>query len=54
LFLVLRKEYRMRMFQDRVLTSEFRSKRSDAAGGFTTLHGEELGNLASKCCHVIE
>jgi hypothetical protein len=41
----LREEYRLRVFENRVLRRIFGRKREEVAGGCRTLHDEELHNL---------
>jgi hypothetical protein len=43
----LRKERRLRVFENRVLRRIFRSKRDEATGGWRKLYNEELHNLFS-------
>jgi hypothetical protein len=45
--LILRKEYRLRVFEDRVLRKIFGPKRSETIGDWKELHNEELHNLYS-------
>jgi hypothetical protein len=45
--LTSRKEYRLRVFENRVLRKIFGSKRVEVAGGWSKLHNEELHNLYS-------
>ncbi|PNF29483.1 hypothetical protein B7P43_G04554, partial [Cryptotermes secundus] len=45
--LALREEHRLRMFENRVLSRIFRSKRGHVTGGWSKLHYEELHNLYS-------
>jgi hypothetical protein len=40
--LTLRKEYRLRVFENRVLTRIFRTKREEVVGRWRRLHKEEL------------
>jgi hypothetical protein len=42
LFLTLRKEHSLRVFENRVLRTIFEPKREEMAGGWTRLHNEEL------------
>jgi hypothetical protein len=44
-YLTLRKEYRLRVFENRVLRRIFGHKRGEVAGGWRRLHNEELHNL---------
>jgi hypothetical protein len=44
-FSKLRKEHRMRMFENRVLRRIFEPKGDEVAGVLTKLHSEELHNL---------
>jgi hypothetical protein len=46
-FLTLRKEHRLKVFENRVLRGIFGMKRDDVAGGWRKLHNEELCNLYS-------
>jgi hypothetical protein len=43
--LILREEYRLRMFENRVLRRIFGPKRDEVIGGWGKLHNEELHNL---------
>jgi hypothetical protein len=43
--LVSREEYKVRMFENRVLKKIFRPKRDEVAGDWRKLHNEELHNL---------
>jgi hypothetical protein len=43
----LRKEHRLRVFEDRVLRKTFGPKRDDVTGEWRTLHSEKLHNLYS-------
>jgi hypothetical protein len=43
----LREEYRLRLFENRVLRRIFGSKRHEVTGGWRKLHNEELHNLYS-------
>jgi hypothetical protein len=43
--LTLRKEYRLRVFENRVLRRISGPKRDEMRGGFRKLHNEELHNL---------
>jgi hypothetical protein len=43
--LTLRKEYRLRVFENRVLRRIFGLKRDEVIGGWTELHSEDLHNL---------
>jgi hypothetical protein len=45
--LTLRKEHRLRVFENRVLRSIFGPKRDEVTGGWRKLHNEELNNLYS-------
>jgi hypothetical protein len=45
--LTLREEYRLRVFENRVLRRIFGPKRNEVTGGWRTLHNEELHNLYS-------
>jgi hypothetical protein len=38
-------EYRLKMFENRVLRKIFGTKRKEDAGGWRNLHNEELHNL---------
>jgi hypothetical protein len=40
-----REEHRLRVFENRVLRRRLGSKREEVAGGWRTLHNEELHNL---------
>jgi hypothetical protein len=42
---MLRKEYRLRMFENRTLRRIFGPEREELAGGWRRLHNEELHNL---------
>jgi hypothetical protein len=42
---MLRDEHRLRMFENRALRKIFGPKREEVAGGWRTLHKEELHNL---------
>jgi hypothetical protein len=44
-YLILRKEYRLRMFKNRMLRIIFVCKSEEVAGGWRRLHSEELRNL---------
>jgi hypothetical protein len=44
---MLRKEHRLRMFENRVLRRIFGPKRDEVTGGWRKLHNEELHNLYS-------
>jgi hypothetical protein len=46
-YLALRKEHRMRVFDNRVLRRMFWPKRYEVTGGLRGLHNEELHNLCS-------
>jgi hypothetical protein len=46
-FLTLREEYRMRVFENRVLRRIFGPKEDEVTGGWRKLHSEELLNLYS-------
>jgi hypothetical protein len=46
-FLVLREEYRTRVFKNRVLRRIFGPKRDEVMGGWKKLHNEELYSLLS-------
>jgi hypothetical protein len=43
----LREEYKLRVFENRVLRRILRSKRDGVTGGWRKLHNEELHNLYS-------
>jgi hypothetical protein len=43
--LILREEYRLRMFENRVRRRIFGSKRAEIIGGWRKLNNEELHNL---------
>jgi hypothetical protein len=43
--LTLREEYRLRVFENRVLRRIFGAKRDEIIGGWGKLHNEELHNL---------
>jgi hypothetical protein len=43
--LTLREEYRLRVFENRVLRGTFESKMEEVAGDWRRLHNEELHNL---------
>jgi hypothetical protein len=45
--LTLRKEHRLRVFENRVLSTIFRPKGDEVTGGWRKLHNEELYNLYS-------
>jgi hypothetical protein len=45
--LILRKEHRLRAFENRVLRGIFGRKRYEIVGGWRKLHNEELHNLHS-------
>jgi hypothetical protein len=45
--LTLREEYRLRVFENRVLRRIFGPKRVEVTGGWRKLHNEELHNLYS-------
>jgi hypothetical protein len=45
--LTLRKEHRLRVFENRVLRRIFGPKRDEVTGGWRELHNEELHNLYS-------
>jgi hypothetical protein len=45
--LALRDEYRLRVFENRVLRRIFRPKRDEVARGYRKLYNEELRNLYS-------
>jgi hypothetical protein len=47
LSLILREEYRLRVFKNRVLRRIFGMKSDEAIGGWRLLHNEELRNLYS-------
>jgi hypothetical protein len=47
LSLTLREEYRLRVFENRVLRRIFAPKRDDVTGGWRKLPNEELHNLYS-------
>jgi hypothetical protein len=47
LSLTLKKEYRLRVFENRVLRRIFGSKRDEVTGGWRKLHNEKLRNLYS-------
>jgi hypothetical protein len=46
-FLTLKEEYRLRVFENRVLKRIFRPKTDEVTGGWIKLHNEELHNLYS-------
>jgi hypothetical protein len=46
--LTLRKEHRLGMFENRVLTKIFGMLRNELTGGWRKLHNEELHNLYSR------
>jgi hypothetical protein len=46
-FLILKKEYRMRVFESRILRGIFRRKRDEIVGGWRKLFHEELHSLYS-------
>jgi hypothetical protein len=43
--LTLREEHKLRVFENRVLRKIFGPKREEVAGGWRSLHNEELRNL---------
>jgi hypothetical protein len=43
--LTLTEEHRLRLFENRILSIIFGSKREEVAGGWRKLHNEELHNL---------
>jgi hypothetical protein len=45
LSLTLREEYRLRVFENRVLRRIFGPKRDEVSGGWRKLHNEELHGL---------
>jgi hypothetical protein len=45
--LILRQEYKLRVFENRVLRRVFGPKRNEVTGGWRKLHNEELHNLYS-------
>jgi hypothetical protein len=45
LTLILREEYRLGVFENRVLRRIFGRKRDEMTGGWRKLHNEELHNL---------
>jgi hypothetical protein len=45
--LILRKEYTLRVFENRVVRRIFGPKRDEVTGGWRKLHNEELHNLYS-------
>jgi hypothetical protein len=45
--LTLREEYRLRVFENRMLRRIFGPKRDEVTGGWRKLHNEELHNLYS-------
>jgi hypothetical protein len=45
--LILREEYRLRVFENRVLRRIFGPKRDEVTGGWKKLHDKELHNLYS-------
>jgi hypothetical protein len=47
IFLRLREEHRLRVFENRVLRRIFGPKRDEVTGGWRKLHNEELHNLYS-------
>jgi hypothetical protein len=46
-FLTLRKEHRLRVFENRVLRRILGSKRDEVTGGWRELHNEELRDMFS-------
>jgi hypothetical protein len=46
-FLILRKEHRLRVFENRVLRRVFQPKRDEVTGGWRKLRNEELHDLYS-------
>jgi hypothetical protein len=44
-FVTLRKEYRLRVIENRVLRRIFGPKREEVVGGWRRLHNEEIHNL---------
>jgi hypothetical protein len=47
LSLILREEYKLRLFEDRLLSRIFGSDRDDVMGSWRKLHKEELHDLCS-------
>jgi hypothetical protein len=47
LFLTLREEHRLRVFENRVFRRIFGSRRDEAIGGWRKLHNEEVHNVNS-------
>jgi hypothetical protein len=47
MFILLREEHRLRVFENRVLRRIFGPKRDEVTGGWRELHNEELHNLYS-------
>jgi hypothetical protein len=45
LFLIVREEHRLKVFENRVLRRVFRLKRDEVTGGWIKLHNEELHAL---------
>jgi hypothetical protein len=45
--LTVRKEHKLRVFENRVLRRIFGPKRDGVTGGWRKLHNEELNNLSS-------
>jgi hypothetical protein len=50
--LTLRKEYRLRVFENRVLRRIFGPKRDELIGGWRKLHDEELRDLHCSPCII--
>jgi hypothetical protein len=51
--LTLREEYRLKVFQNRVLRRMFGPKRDEVTGGWRKLHNEELRDLYSSPSIII-
>jgi hypothetical protein len=52
--LKLKEEHRLRVFENRVLTKIFGSKRDEVKGGWRELYKEELNNLYSSPSIIIK
>jgi hypothetical protein len=52
-FLTLREEYKLRLFENRVLRKIFGPKRDEVRGGWRKLHNEELPNVYSSPSVII-
>jgi hypothetical protein len=50
--LTLREEYRLRVFENRVLRRIFGPQRDEVTGGWRKLHNEELHNVYSSPCII--